>query len=83
MNSIAHQLSRKERLIVQYLEALPNREFLGRQKFIAKAIGYTREEVNRGLRSLVAKGVVNLDYRIGVDARLKVISLTDGVEVND
>lgn len=81
MNSIAHQLPRGESLIIKYLQDNGS-EFTRPQKYIAKAIGYSRPVTNIFIKRLEKKGLLIVEQRIGDDARLKVITLAKGVQAN-
>lgn len=74
MNSISSQLPRGEQLIINFLSENGG-EFSRPQKYMAKAIGYRRDYTNELLQQMLIKGLIAMDYRIGVDSRLKVISL--------
>lgn len=74
---VSNYLPRGERLIVEFLKTQPNGTFSLPQKFLARAIGYRRDTTNQFLKSLLSKNIITKEKTVGIDTRLKVITLID------
>jgi hypothetical protein len=74
---VSNHLPRGERLIVEFLKTQPNGTFSLPQKYLAQSIGYRRDTTNQFLKSLLSKKIITKEKKVGVDTRLKVITLID------